>query len=211
MKFSNKIHHSHFLTEEKKKIIFSVLSYFPKWIILIKRGRGYHEFQFHKCHKQLLKLKLWQWTSMSQRGGGGGNSAEKQWHCITVGIYACYPHPRWGQQLLPGKPTSAGESQQSMTVFAGSHHTACQSHASRKRRSVSHLLGGEHTCNCVKNKAQLLTVRKLRRCDSSCTHQHYQPHYTHFAQPTYEGSGGGEGGGSLSPASSAVIDFAYPS
>lgn len=41
-----------------------------------------------------------------------GNSAEEtQWHGITVSIYVCYPHPRWGQQLLLVKPKSAGESQ----------------------------------------------------------------------------------------------------
>lgn len=118
-------------------------------------------FQFYKCHKQLLKLKPWQWSSVSHRGGGSGREQcrETQWHGITVGIYVYYPHPEWGRPLLLGKPTSAGGSQQSMTVPAGCWRTVSPNHASMKTRSESHLLEDERTCKREKSK-HMLTAPK---------------------------------------------------
>lgn len=129
-----------------------MISYFPKWIILIKRGGRLSWISIPQMPQTASEAAAMTMNSHVTRRRRWREQCREQGHCITVGIYVCYPHPRSGRQPLLEKPTSAGESQQSMTVFAGSPHTACQSHASRKKHSVSHLLGGEHTCNCVKKK-----------------------------------------------------------
>lgn len=80
-------------------------------------------FWLYKCHKQLLRLKLWQWTSMSQRGGGGGSRRE-QCRGNTVTLY----YSRYLRLLSSSNvrsTTSAGEAQVCWGVTAV-HDCVCR-------------------------------------------------------------------------------------
>lgn len=85
-----------------------MISYFPKWPLLIKKKGGaiFHEFWLYKCHKQLLTLKLWQWTPMSQKGGGRSGRAQCRGDTVTS------HYSRYLRRLSSSKvrsTTSAGE------------------------------------------------------------------------------------------------------
>lgn len=99
----SKIHHSHIPTE-RRNCFFCDVIFLSDFLIKKKWGR-FHEFQLYKCHKELLRLKLWQWTSASQRGGGSGR---EQCRGNTVTWY----YSRYLRLLSSSKvrsTTSAGE------------------------------------------------------------------------------------------------------
>lgn len=116
MKLSNKHHHSHIPTEGNKKrnsfLCDKLFSYVTSFNLKKKKeGEGEQfsmSFWLYKCHKQLLRLKLWQWTSMSQRGGGGSRGEQCRGHTVT--LY----HSRYLRLLSSSNvrsTTSAGEAQ----------------------------------------------------------------------------------------------------